>query len=357
MRVAIVAPNLAMYRRALYQVLDSYPGADFVHFADPREMSGIRPMDSAGLVEFNVLRNLVIGPLLWQKGAISAGFRKDIDSYIFTGNVKYASTWAAALIARARRKSVHFWTMGWHKKECGLKRIIRLVFYRIAHGLLVYSDMGKDLAIASGYPAERIHVVLNSVADLPEDGGLFTPRAGETVAVGAAARLTEAKNFTLLVQALALLRERGSAIRLILLGDGPERERLVSLVDQSGIDCEFLGAKYEPSEIRDFYRSIWVTVLPSAAGLTTIQSLAHGVPVITDDAEDSQGPESCAILPGVTGDRYAAGEVEALASKLLTWVGKVDEAPDRVATVCRREVENRWTPESQARRMIHAVTR
>lgn len=47
--------------------------------------------------------------------------------------------------------------------EAGLKRFLRGVYLRLAHKVLVYSERGKRLGGASGYPADRIDVIYNSL--------------------------------------------------------------------------------------------------------------------------------------------------------------------------------------------------
>ena len=47
--------------------------------------------------------------------------------------------------------------------------------------------------------------------------------------------------------------------------------------------------------------------------------------MITHDCIDEQGPESEAIVPGLTGDFFKKGDVSSLAAVITKWIAKADE--------------------------------
>ena len=336
--------------------LDSSSRASFIHYSDVSSEANIATMDPEELRHFVPIQNKRVGSILWQRGALRAALDATTDACIFTGDVKALSTWAAATLARLSGKKVIFWTIGWHRPEQGIRRIIRLAFYRIAHRLMVYSALGKEHGIAHGYPGERIDVVYNSITDpkhLPIDDKNIR---GKKPTLGAVARLYPAKNFDLLLDAVAQLKKRGRDIRIILAGAGPESGRLERQALQLSLDCEFLGPVHDPQDIEEFYRKIHLTVVPSAAGLTTIQSLAHGVPVVTDNHAATQGPEVAAIVNRVTGSSVEAGSVSALADEIDWWLDTLSNDSVYTAERCQNEVSERWSPEAQAQRILASVT-
>jgi glycosyltransferase involved in cell wall biosynthesis len=98
------------------------------------------------------------------------------------------------------------------------------------------------------------------------------------------ARLTKQKSIDTLVDALAILRERGSNARLKIIGDGPER---AALEQQARDLClqdriEFLGALLQ-KDLPSQYAACAVFVLPSVRegmGLVLTEALLCGAPVI-----------------------------------------------------------------------------
>ena len=267
--------------------------------ADSVERTG-----SIETIPFHVLptirvHNIFIRGVLWQSGLMGEIVRNRPQAVVFLGDIRYASTWLAAALLRAKRVPVLFWTIGWHRPEQGLKRLVRLVFYRLADSLLLYGDTGIQLGLRHGYPGSRMIRVGNShtswMSDVPltadENLDLESKLRDLTEnVVAAVVRLNAGKRLHLLILAAKVLKQRGMPTTVLLAGDGPEREALEAQARQETVDVRFLGAVYSEQALDRIYSVSDVTVLPSAAGLTVIQSLEHGTPVITDDDITTQGP-------------------------------------------------------------------
>lgn len=98
------------------------------------------------------------------------------------------------------------------------------------------------------------------------------------------ARLSAQKSLDTLIRALAVLRERGSRARLIIVGDGERRAALEQQTRALNLDAqvEFLGARPQ-SELPALYAACDVFVLPSireGMGLVLAEALLCGAPVI-----------------------------------------------------------------------------
>lgn len=101
-------------------------------------------------------------------------------------------------------------------------------------------------------------------------------------------RLAKEKNFeTLLVAAAEVMRERNQ-VRLVLIGDGPERKALEELAGNLGIAprVEFTG-RVEFTEIPGYLRAADVFCFASVTetqGLVTMEAMAAGLPIVAVDA-------------------------------------------------------------------------
>lgn len=355
MKIAIIAPNLAHYRESLYRIFDSEESLDFVHYADERDYHGIASIPTSQLKNFQSARIINLGSLIWQRGVIKAAFDNTIDQYVITGDFRFISTWIASIIIRLRNKPLYFWTMGWRRPEAGLKKLIRNAFYSLATKLMLYSPTGKSLGSQQGFPAHKMEVVFNSVGNGGEVGFQQINSTEKLYAVGAVSRLIPTKKLPLLLDAISILHSRGIPLQVIFAGSGPEREELEKKAAELNIDCEFLGAIYAPEEIADFYRKTMITIVPAAIGLTAIQSLAHGVPVITDDAPYDHGPEVASIIDGITGDRYTANNATSLADIIEKWVAILSHNAQETTQNCVDEVQNHWTPQNQANLILEII--
>jgi glycosyltransferase involved in cell wall biosynthesis len=97
------------------------------------------------------------------------------------------------------------------------------------------------------------------------------------------------------------------------------------------------------------------TVVPGAVGLTAIQSLNYGTPVITHDDPNEQGPEWEAIRNGLNGRLFRKGDPVDLAEAIEEWTR--NNLPDEKAREkCFRSVDRCYTPSYQVQVMDAAIT-
>jgi glycosyltransferase involved in cell wall biosynthesis len=150
----------------------------------------------------------------------------------------------------------------------------------------------------SQHVASRIRRYYNRDAGViypPVDTGFFSP--DDTVAT---------ENFLLIVSALvpykridvAIEASRLSGTPLRVIGDGPERASLASLVSRTGADVQLLGSVSD-DEVRDLYRRAAAVLLPGEEdfGIAPVEAQACGTPVIAL----ARGGALETVVDGVTG--------------------------------------------------------
>jgi glycosyltransferase involved in cell wall biosynthesis len=166
------------------------------------------------------------------------------------------------------------------------------------------------------------------------------------------ARLTEQKHIETLVDALGILRERGSAARLRIIGDGPHRETLERHVRQNKLTdrVEFAGALPQ-KELPNEYATCAVLVLPSireGVGLVLAEALLCGAPVI---AANSGGIPDI-VQDGKTGLLFPERDGRALADAIEKLLCD-PELAHRLAATGAEYVRSRFTEERVAAEFIH----
>ena len=129
-------------------------------------------------------------------------------------------------------------------------------------------------------------------------------------------KLVEKKRPGDLVEAMRQLHQRGiTGIQLLLVGDGPLRAELERQAE--GLPIRFAGFLNQ-SEIGTAYAASDCLLLPSDAGetwgLVVNEAMASGLPAIVSD---QVGCAVDLIEPGVTGDVFPCGDVDALTEQLL----------------------------------------
>ncbi|MEE3453828.1 glycosyltransferase family 4 protein [Dialister sp.] len=132
-----------------------------------------------------------------------------------------------------------------------------------------------------GYDSERFHPDAADGAALRkelgiEDGTFVFLTAGELVAN---------KNQMVLVQAAKRLKAFDKAFRLLILGEGSERDRLQAAIDREGLGrkVQLLGYR---KDIERFYRAADCFLFPSIRegfGMAAVEAMASGLPLIASD--------------------------------------------------------------------------
>jgi colanic acid/amylovoran biosynthesis glycosyltransferase len=155
------------------------------------------------------------------------------------------------------------------------------------------------------------------------------------VAIG---RLSAEKGFSVLIDAMARLRDAQVPATLRLVGDGPERARLTAQIEALDLaDRVRLDGELTPDEVRDALTEAQVFCLPSfSEGLpvSIMEAMAAGVPVVTSwiagIPELAQSEVTALTVP--------PGRADALADALQRLL--TDQAlAARLAIAARRRVE------------------
>ncbi|WP_168220888.1 glycosyltransferase family 4 protein [Actinomadura sp. WMMA1423] len=162
-----------------------------------------------------------------------------------------------------------------------------------------------------GVPEEKIFTVPNGVDEaflepLPDASGLREELGidrGATV-VGLTSSFYGYEGIDTLIDAAALLRDRGSPVTLLLVGDGPERGALERRAAGHGVHAVFTG-RVPMESVRRYHAVLDVFAVPRRADrvcqlvtpLKPIEAMAGGIPVIASDVKALRE----IVEPGVTG--------------------------------------------------------
>ena len=134
-----------------------------------------------------------------------------------------------------------------------------------------------------------------------------------------AGRLIPEKQATAIVPALALARERVPDLRATIFGDGPEREALLRLIDESGLDGAVRAPGFVAGElVEDAVKRALCLVFPSKRegyGLVVVEAAAVGTPTVVVDAPDNAAVEL--VEEGVNGFVATSAEPEELANAIV----------------------------------------
>lgn len=157
--------------------------------------------------------------------------------------------------------------------------------------------------------------------------------------VGSVARLSPEKGIHHLLHAHAILRLRGLPIRLVLVGEGPQRRDLEILAQTLGISTtvEFLGYQ---EHVETFLSTFDFFALPSITEgipLSLLEAMANGLPVVASNVGGI--PEIVAHQE--SGLLVSPGQPEALAQALEQLIQDPGEA-ERIAKNAEGRIRARF---------------
>ncbi len=194
------------------------------------------------------------------------------------------------------------------------------------------SDAMVDLLISRRFPPQRLYTIYNGLSfDARRtllDRTAYLRSLGaqveeDSIVVGIAARLNPVKDIATLIRGFAAAAQEHPKLRLVIAGDGPEREMLQQLSEELHVPEKICFAGWISEGMDDFYQALDINTLTSVSetfpyaltegaryALPTVSSNVGGVPYLIDHA--------------VNGFLFTAGDAQSLGRYLSRLAG--DEA-------------------------------
>jgi len=288
-RLAVQQRVLPNYRAPFFDLLAAACDGGLELFTGrPRPGEGIATTDRLQAAKYRLGKNIHLfgGPhyLCYQLGLVDWLEELTPDALIVEANPRYLSTPAAVKWMHRRNKPVLGWGLGAPPAD-GFRRQRWLSFINQFDTLIAYSRRGADEYAALGFPRQKIFIAYNSVSAPPSYPLPLRPKTFDLqpriLFVG---RLQARKRVDLLVQACAHLEPQP---RLVIVGDGPEREALESLAREVYPSAEFAGARHGEA-LKPYFAEADLFVLPGTGGLAIQQAMGYGLPVIVAQGDGTQ---------------------------------------------------------------------
>ncbi len=283
-----VLPN---YRAPFFDLLASACDGGMSLFTGlPRPVEGIAVTSKTQIASYYLGRNIhLFGGrlyLCYQPGLIDWLQNWNPDALIAEANPRYLSTYAAVKWMQARGKPVIGWGLGApdRGKGKGVEVKVWNAFLQQFDALIAYSQRGADEYAALGFPCERIFVAHNSVSAPPPSTPDRRPQTVDRFTILFVGRLQDRKRVDHLLKACAQLESKP---RLVIVGDGPERETLQALAQEVYPQAEFIGARHG-AELKPYFTEADLFVLPGTGGLAVQEAMSYGLPVIVAQGDGTQ---------------------------------------------------------------------
>ena len=209
----------------------------------------------------------------------------------------------------------------WSSWKSNLAHRLMRSAYRSAAGVIAVSDgVAEALQRVLAVPGEKIATLYNPVvsADMrlkaalePDHGWLAAGQPPVVLGVGS---LTPRKDFRTLIDAFALLAP-DSDLRLLILGEGPQREVLQARIAELGLETRVELAGFKQNPFAYMSRAAVYVLSSNLEGLpgSLVQALACGCPAVATDCPS--GPYEI-LQGGKIGRLVPIGDPAAMAAAI-----------------------------------------
>ena len=228
------------------------------------------------------------------------------------------------------------------------------------------SESMRALLISRGFDPNRVFTIYNGIEFPAEDAprteemrqayfrkvGLDAPEG--SVVVGIAARLNPVKDYPTLLRAFAIAYQDHPQLRLLIAGDGQEREMLQALAAELGITDAVCFAGWR-DDIEEFYRAIDINALTSLSE-TFPYALTEGARERRCAVSSRVGGVPTLIRDGETGLLFEAGDAPALAAHLSA-LAEDAALRERLGEAIYRKTKAEYSAEATCRKQLEIYRR
>ena len=287
-RLALQQRVLPDYRAPFFDLLASACDGGLSLFTGlPRPGEGISTTDELRVANYELGENLHFFSdsfyLCYQRGLLDWLKSRAPDALIAEANPRYLSTPAAVKWMQGQNKPVIGWGLG-SPPVGGFRKQRRLSFISQFDAMISYSQRGADEYAALGFPREKIFVAPNAVSPAPGSAPPRRPETVERLTILFVGRLQVRKRIDSLLHGCAQLK---TTPRLVIVGDGPEREILEALAREVYPQAEFAGARHG-DELKPYFQEADLFVLPGTGGLAVQEAMSYGLPIIVAQGDGTQ---------------------------------------------------------------------
>ena len=213
------------------------------------------------------------------------------------------------------------------------RRLVNPVLARWPSTICAVSAALKQDMVAEGFPERSIQVVYNGI-DLghrpqPAERAAMRVSLGlnkDDFAIGTVGRLDPVKNLGALLDALTILKVRYPSAKVVIVGDGSERQALEERASTLGLSGAMVFAGYR-GDVRAVMAAFDVYVNCSTyegVSLTILEAMASALPVVASAVGGN---------PEVVIDHETGLLVRPQAQAIATAVGALIESPARRQTM------------------------
>jgi glycosyltransferase involved in cell wall biosynthesis len=195
-------------------------------------------------------------------------------------------------VLRSRRDKINGHDLAWTRRV-----------FRLFDKVVFYTEKARDWAVREGFVEVGKAAFANNTLDTEtiwkhHDFEINRTRPPVLLFIG---RLVPSKRLDLLLEYYRALKAEIPDLRLTIIGDGPEANR-VRKAAASNADIRWCGALVDEEDIAGEMKKAHLVFIPGESGLSIVHAFAYGKPYVTCDLpECAHGPELAYLRDGENG--------------------------------------------------------
>lgn len=172
--------------------------------------------------------------------------------------------------------------------------------------------------------------------------------------VGTVSRLSPEKNPEGFLRAAHAVRQQTPAAEFVVVGDGPETDRLKAMASQMGFNgcIHWLGTRSDVPRLLSVFDVAMLTSWREGLSNALLEYMAAGVPVVASDC----GGNPAVVSHGKTGFLFPTGDVQRSVEYVME-LHRNDGLRARLSQESRRQVKERFSMEALVRRSEELMMR
>ncbi len=180
-------------------------------------------------------------------------------------------------------------------RKMGVYNKVDTYALRLCRSIIAVSECIKSELVQRGIKESKIAVIPNAVSSPIDDYEFLALRHkkrssleidAKDFVVGYLGRLSKEKGLSYLIQALAELAATGEPIKLLIVGEGPEKEALEQIVQEKNLGSQVIFAGFQ-TDIENWLPVLDVFALPSlteGTPMALLEAMAMEIPVLATAA-------------------------------------------------------------------------
>ncbi len=329
-RIAVFQPLVPDYRAPFFEKIGSNNQIDLTIFCGCKMGSLSGNKSSIYYKQINsptIYKNLFNIELKIQIDHLKVDLN-EYDIVIASWDSRYLTLGILILRCKLSNTPIVLWGHGYSKYGSGFRDVLRNFLGKRADSVLLYSkSTAKRLIKHSSFDQNKVFVAQNAIDHLDIQKAIKYWSGNSELAafrekndldvnctVIFVSRLEVDNCIDLMFPVLENIKKTMTTCKLVLVGDGDDRVRLQSIVEEMLLSGSviFTGAIYDEKELAPWMLSASFFCYPKNIGLSVHHAFCYGLPVITSDHISSHNPEIELVINGESGLLYKEGDLENL---------------------------------------------